>query len=66
MAVSSPRASSNLTSVYNLDPDVWRRFRAWCVGGGLNTGEEVTRALVAHMRSRPLLPEEHETNDNAK
>lgn len=64
MTVSSPRGAGNLTSVYNLDPDTWRRFRAWCVGNGLSTGEEVTKALVEHMR-RSLSPTDHERRDNA-
>lgn len=62
MAVSSPK--SGVTSVYGIDQQVWRRFRAWCVERGLSTGEQVTAALEAFMESAktsPSTPGDHQT-----
>ena len=54
MAVSTPPVRPPATTIYGLDADTWRRFRAWCTWHNLTTGEQVTEALEQHMRSRPL------------
>ena len=63
MAVSNP-ARSNPTTVYGVDPTVWRRFRAWCVERNLSTGEQVTAALLAHLQSAPQESASHQDGRN--
>ena len=73
MALSThPRqpARGNITSVYGLDPETWRAFRAWCISNGVPTARELNAALLAHMRAdRPAAPppdsEDDETGQNA-
>jgi hypothetical protein len=64
MSVSNPPARNNPTTVYGVDPTVWRRFRAWCVERGLGTGEQVTAALLAYMQPAPQDSASQERREN--